>query len=78
MTKTEYLFGHPKERYGDHLVTIGSIRIEDGRKLLKELNKKITYDPAKQDAEQLNLRLRMRKIEEAISTWRKILELDED
>lgn len=77
MTKTEYLFGFPKEKYGEGLVVIAEQRIKDARALLAELYPKVSYDPKNQNEEQVELTIRMRKVLEAITTWEKILEIEE-
>lgn len=75
MTKTEYLFGHDKEHYtGIAFPDIALARIQDAQDLLKTLNSELKIDYY--TPEQINLRIRMREIVEAINTWEKILELE--
>ena len=77
MTKTEYLFGHTKEKYhGVEFPQIGYDRIKDGRELISELYLGISYDPLFQDQEQINLSTRIRKVSEAIEVWKKIVSED--
>ena len=79
MSTTEYLFGYVKEKYyGVEFPQIGYDRISDGRELMNKLYKDISYDPTKQDTAQMNLQIRMRKIQDALTTWKKILEIEEN
>lgn len=77
MTKTEYLFGHKKEKYGPELERIANERIADGMILIRRLRERISYLPEKQNKFQAWLHLRVRKVQEAISVWEKILEVEE-
>ena len=77
MTTTEFLFGHPKEKYGEELERIAHERIEDGKTLLAMLYDKVSYDPREQDEVQEQLAHRIGEVQDAIHTWRKILEVEE-
>ena len=77
MTKTEYLFGHKKEKYGTELERIAKERIEDGRILLGELYDQINYDPNDRSNKQYELRQRIGKVSTAIEVWKKILEVED-
>ena len=75
MTRTEYLFGHTKEKYhGVEFPQVGHDRVNDGRELIKKLYSEISYDPVLQDNKQYELRLRIAKVTAAVEVWKSILE----
>ena len=76
MTKTEYLFGNPKEVYEPCLSMLVKQRLRDARVVLYEIAKeKLT---PKTEEEMDALILRYKKVEEAIDTWEKIAEMEEE
>jgi len=76
MTKTEYLFGHPKEEYEPLLTMLVKQRLRDARDVLKEIA--IQRQKINTQEEMDALILRYKKVEEAINTWEKIAEMEED
>lgn len=77
VTKTEFLFGYPKERYGVELMIIANMRIEDGMELLRELQPQVKHYPDEQDQFQKDLRLRISKVQDAIAVWEKIRDIED-
>lgn len=74
MTKTEYLFGHKKEKYENiPFPEIGHIRIKDAEELMTRLRKELSgeqqFDTKKRE--------RLYSAFKAKATWRKILEIEE-
>lgn len=77
MTKTEFLFGHPKEKYyGTSFPQVGYDRISDAKIVLKKLHGRVSYDPTKQNKFQTYLSYRIGEVSDAIKTWEKILEIE--
>ncbi len=76
MTKTEYLFGYPKAKYGKFLEYKAMERIADAKALRGKLQDRVRYYPNQQNKFQLWLSTRILKVNEAIATWEKILEID--
>ena len=78
MTKTEYLFGFPKEKYhGIPFPEVGYERIKDAKILRNKLQERMLYYPEQQNKFQRYLRKRIPKVLDAIRTWEKILEIEE-
>jgi predicted AlkP superfamily phosphohydrolase/phosphomutase len=79
MTKTEYLFGYPKEHYhGVEFPQLGYDRVKDANELIRKLQPRVLYYPANQNKFQKWLDKRIKKAQEAIKTWEKILEVEEN
>ena len=74
MTRTEYLFGHPPEKYKEHLEPLAKERIADAKALLEIMVPKVVYDPRAQNIFQEELRVRIGEVMEAKALWEKILE----
>ena len=76
ISKTEYLFGNPKEVYEPCLSILVKQRLRDARAVLYEIAKeKLT---PKTEEEMDALILRYKKVEDAIETWEKIAEMEEE
>lgn len=79
MTKTEYLFGFPKEKYiGIPFPQVGMSRIKDAEVLLENLRQQAYQEPVIMDEAYQELRVRIYKVFEAIRTWKKILEIEKE
>jgi len=72
MTRTEFLFGHPPEKYAELLEPLAEMRIQDANELLRELVPQKTYDPALYNQEQKDLATRISEVMEAMKLWEKI------
>ena len=76
MTKTEYLFGNPKEVYEPCLSMLVEQRLRDARAVLRDiaLQRQKVNTQEEMDA----LILRYKKVEEAIRVWSSIAEMEEE
>ena len=76
MTKTEYLFGNPKEVYEPCLSMLVEQRLRDARAVLRDIA--IHRQKVNTQEEMDALILRYKKVEEAIRVWEKIAEMEEE
>ena len=74
LSRTEYLFGYTKDKYGDCLVKLARERIDDANALLVGLMSERSYLPSEQGEYQEFLSSRIYEVIDARDTWRKILE----
>ena len=66
------LFGHNPERYADLQVPLAKMKIEDAKKLKRELGSKL--DLLDKSQEQADLYIHFVEVDNAIKHWTKILE----
>ena len=69
---TEYLFGKPRMRYEPCLTELATMRIEDGKELLKQLSMQRASCP-NGSPEMDELLERYQAVEIAVKHWKKIL-----
>lgn len=78
MTRTEYLFGHPPEKYSHLQDPLAREKIADAEALLAELVPQRVYDPTTNDPYQQLLETRILEVIDAIKLWKKILDDGKD
>jgi len=76
ISKTEYLFGHPKEEYEPELSNLVKRRLRDARQVLRLIAKE-KLNPHSQWEMDALIR-RYEKVEEAIRVWTAIAEMEEE